>query len=184
MIKLLIDAIKLYFQPKEPSIQKPKYKINFLLNAIGEAEGSRPSYWGGNPYDLVIGKRKGIKPVSEMTISEVKSFQRQLVLKGLPSGAVGKYQFINKTLLELQSKLKFRDSDVFSADLQDKMAMKLLDIRGLKDFLNDKLPLKNFMKNLSKEWASLPNPDTGKSYYGQRTHFTVFQMSKILKDIK
>jgi muramidase (phage lysozyme) len=154
-----------------------------LLDAIGEAEGARPSYWKGNPYDLVIGKGKyssKSKPVSTMTVSEVKNLQKILVYNGAPSGAVGKYQFISKTLLDIQAKLKFKDSDIFSAELQDKMAMYLLERRGYSKFLKGTITLNTFMKNLSKEWASLPNPDTGKSYYGQRTHFTVSQMRKIL----
>jgi muramidase (phage lysozyme) len=178
MIKLIqwaLDALTRKNIPEKP--------LRTLLDAIGEAEGARPSYWAGNPYDLVIGKRKGSKPVSEMTIKEVKEFQKQLVAKGLPSGAVGKYQFINKTLVELQKKLKFKDSDNFSPELQDKMAMYLLERRGLSKFQSGDLNVLDFMRNLSKEWASLPNPDTGKSYYGQRTHYTTKQMLAILTEV-
>ena len=164
---------------------KRKMTINVLLNAIGEAEGARPDYWKGNPYDLTLGKGKyspASGPISEMLVKNVKNLQKQMVKNGAPSGAVGKYQFINKTLLELQKALKFKDTDVFSPELQDKMANKLLERRGLKKFLKGEIHIKNFMKNLSKEWASLPNPETGVSYYGQRTHFSVNDMYKILSE--
>jgi muramidase (phage lysozyme) len=153
-----------------------------LLDAIGEAEGSRPGYWEGNPYDMTIGRGKysGAVNVSEMTVGDIKLLQLKMVKNGAPSGAVGKYQFINKTLKDLQKKIGFTDNAVFDASLQDRMALELLNRRGFRQFQNGTLSLNDFMKNLSKEWASLPNPGTGKSYYGQRTHFTVEQMKEIL----
>jgi muramidase (phage lysozyme) len=100
------------------------------------------------------------------------------------SGAVGRYQIINKTLKELQKKLGLPDDQLFNAEVQDRLATVLLERRGLNKFLNGQLSLKDFMKNLSKEWASLPNPDTGKSYYGQRTHFSVSEFEQVLTSLK
>lgn len=154
-----------------------------LLNAIGIAEGSRPGYWEGNPYDLTLGRgkyHKTKKPISTLTVGEVKKIQKEMVSNGAMSGAVGKYQFINKTLVGLQRKLGFKDTDIFSPELQDKMALELLKRRGLDEFVSGRLSIEKFLLNLSKEWASLPDPRTGKSYYGQRTHFSSKEMFDIL----
>lgn len=159
--------------------------IRLLLDAIGTAEGARPDYWKGNPYDLTLKRLIVDPPVSQRTLAQVKSLQNKMVTElGLMSGAVGKYQFINKTLKELQKKLNLSDDHIFNSDTQDQMALVLLNRRGLKMYMDGQLSIHDFMKNLSKEWASLPNPDTGKSYYGQRTHYTVEQMTNILKRLK
>lgn len=159
--------------------------IKSLLDAIGEAEGARPGYWEGNPYDLTIGRGKYSNhiPVSTLSIGTLKSLQRQMIHNGAPSTAVGKYQIISRTLKDMQKKIGFSEDDVFSPLLQDQIAIKLLERRGLVQYLNGTLSLNDFMKNLSKEWASLPNPSTGKSYYGQRTHFTTEKMKQILLGI-
>lgn len=152
---------------------------------IGEAEGARPDYWTGNPYDLTLNRLRLVVPISQQTLSKVKSTQLWMVKElRLMSGAVGRYQIINKTLKELQKKLALSDEEIFSSEVQDKMAIELLNRRGLSSYLKGDLSLKDFMKNLSKEWASLPNPDTGKSYYGQRTHFTVGEFEPVLIALK
>lgn len=161
-------------------------KIKVLLDAIGEAEGSRPGYWEGNPYDLTLGREKYTRPfgpISKMNLSEVKALQNYMIKHGAMSSAVGKYQFIRKTLEHIQKRLNLCGDEKFDQINQDRMAMYLLERRGLSNFLEGKLSRRKFMKNLSKEWASLPNPDTGKSYYGQRCHFTVKQMKEILSAI-
>jgi len=160
--------------------------INILLNAIGAAEGSRPGYWEGNPYDLTLGRgkySKGFKPVSQLTLKEVKALQDHMVTHGAVSSAVGKYQFIRKTLKRIQDKLNVSQDEIFSNEIQDKFAIELLDERGLQKFLGNTMSSHTFMKNISKEWASLPNPNTGKSYYGQRCHYTVEQMKEVLNNV-
>lgn len=158
--------------------------MKLLLDAIGTAEGARPDYWKGNPYDLTLGRLNLTPPISQRNLRDVKKTQIQMVDSGMLSGAVGKYQFISKTLKELQKKLGLSDDHIFNSDTQDQMALVLLNRRGLKMYMDGQLSIHDFMKNLSKEWASLPNPDTGKSYYGQRTHFTVAQMTDILEALK
>lgn len=158
--------------------------VKILLDAIGTAEGARPDYWKGNPYDLTLNRLILNPPVSQQTLAQVKATQLHMVkdLK-MMSGAVGKYQLIGGTLRELQKRLGLSDDHIFNSDIQDQMALVLLNRRGLKMYMDGQLSIQDFMKNLSKEWASLPNPDTGKSYYGQRTHYTVEQMTNILKGL-
>lgn len=159
-------------------------EIQVLLDAIGTAEGARPGYWNGNPYDLTLGRLNLVTPVSQQTIAQVKDTQKWMTTElRMMSGAVGKYQVINKTLREMQKKIGFSDNDIFDADLQDSIAVKLLERRGLRKFLAGVITVNEFMKNLSKEWASLPNPDTGHSYYGQRTHYSVPEMKQLLESL-
>ena len=153
--------------------------IHKLLDIIGIAEGSRPGYWEGNPYDLTLGRgkySKGFKPISQLTLKEIKAVQDHMLKNGAMSSAVGKYQFIRKTLNRLQNKLNISQDEIFSAEMQDKFAIELLTERGIQKFFQNKISLKTFLRNLSKEWASLPNPDTGRSYYGQRTHYSIAEM--------
>ena len=68
---------------------------------------------------------------------EVKDFQKGLVKNGAPSSAVGKYQFISKTLKLVQREMGLDDSVIFSSATQDAMIMhRLKKTRGLDDFKN------------------------------------------------
>jgi hypothetical protein len=58
----------------------------------------------------------------------------------------------------LQSRLKLDDTVQFTPQLQDRLAVELLNIRGMKDWRSGKLTDNDFAHNLSMEWASLPDP--------------------------
>ena len=96
------------------------------------------------------------KPISEMTLGEVLEYQNMVRKAGGTSTAVGAYQIIQKTLKQLMRDMNLREDDVFDEALQDKMALKLLERRGLEKFKSGKLSLEKFGENLAKEWASLP----------------------------
>lgn len=154
-----------------------------LLETLAHGEGTsdikarRMGIKSGYDVSFAYGKYnpRGHKPISEMTIGEVKSLQRSMIRKqrmlGIPadnrSSAVGKYQLIQSTLQEQQQKLGLKDSDIFSPEVQDLIGTSLLRGRGLGKFMQGKLSAQAFQKNLSKEWASVANPDTGRSFYGQ-----------------
>jgi len=52
----------------------------------------------------------------------------------------------------------------FSPDVQDQLALILLNEAGLEAFQARSLPRRAFMKNLARIWAGLPLP-SGRSYY-------------------
>jgi conjugal transfer mating pair stabilization protein TraG len=57
---------------------------------------------------------------------------------------------------------------IFNESTQDQLAIKLLERRGIREYLKGTLPKDEFAHNLSKEWAALPrvlgeNPSA--SYY-------------------
>lgn len=154
-----------------------------LLETLAHGEGTsdtraqKRGFASGYDVSYAYGKYnpRGHKPISQMTIGEVKRLQREMIGKqrvlGIPAGdrssAVGKYQLIQSTLQEQQRKLGLSDSDVFSPEVQDMIGKSLLQQRGLSKFMQGRLSPKQFQLNLSKEWASVANPETGRSFYGQ-----------------
>lgn len=132
--------------------------IDALKNLVGHHESS-------NDYNRVYGS--GVKriPLNDMSVNEVLAWQRNYVKNGSPSSAVGKYQIIQDTLRGLKTEMGLTGNEKMDADLQDRMFMHLAKRRGLDDFLSGKIDQDTMLKNLSKEWASLPKDNSGRSYY-------------------
>jgi hypothetical protein len=78
--------------------------------------------------------------------------------------AIGRYQFIPATLRRLVRASGLGPQTRFSPRVQDQLANLLLIEAGLMDFLSGSVDRRNFMNNLAKIWAGLPN-DSGKSHY-------------------
>lgn len=131
-----------------------------LLDSIGKGES------GSEGYDSYYAKAKikPSKPISEMTLGEIKEWQEQNRRAGSKSTAVGKYQYIYKTLKEVQQELNLPDSTVFSPEIQDKFATKSLNNRGLQQFEQGKISAKQFQDNVAQEWASVM-ASNGKGVY-------------------
>ena len=111
------------------------------------------------------------KPLSSMSLGEVKDYQKVLLKNSgsLNSSAVGKYQIVGRTLGSLQRKMGLSDNEMFSPQLQDKMAVELLKGRGLNKYMSGKMSARDFQANLYHEWASIAHPDTGKGKQGTGT---------------
>lgn len=146
-----------------PGMQpQPQVNATALLDTIakGESRGNYNAYYG-NAGNTEI-------KFTEMTVGEVLAWQKEFVDKGSPSSAVGKYQFIQPTLEGLVKEMKVDRTAKFDAQLQDRLAKRLLERRGLNDYVKGKISREEFAHNLSKEWAALPTvlgdkPD--QSYY-------------------
>ncbi|MGX9355284.1 hypothetical protein ACS3SW_09020 [Roseobacteraceae bacterium S113] len=78
--------------------------------------------------------------------------------------AIGRYQFIPKTLRALVKRAGVETSAQFSPELQDQLAMHLLEDAGLSRFLAGDISQTQFMNGLARIWAGLPN-SSGKSHY-------------------
>ncbi len=131
-----------------------------LLDYIGQFESS------GGDYNRLYGGYKGgtSKPLTEMTVNEVLALQD--IMKSSGSSAVGAHQFIQESLKEELKKANIDGNTLFTPKLQDTLILnRLKRSRGLDDFLSGDLSTKGFAKKLSKEFASMPNPETGISYY-------------------
>jgi len=130
-----------------------------LLDTIAGPES------GGN-YNAVSGNGKNAQPLDRLSVGDVKQLQAYMVQnKGtFPSSAVGRYQIIQGTLNELLKENDIGDDTLFTPELQDELARKLLERRGLNEYRSGAIDKATFGKRLAQEWAGLPLP-SGKSYY-------------------
>jgi conjugal transfer mating pair stabilization protein TraG len=133
-----------------------------LLNTIAKVE-SRYNYnaYFGNANNTTI-------KFTDMSVNEVLAWQKQFVEQGNASSAVGRYQFIDSTLRGLMQQLNIEGNMKFDEAMQDRLAVALLERRGIHEYVNNKIDREEFAHNLSKEWAALPkakgeNPE--QSYY-------------------
>lgn len=133
-----------------------------LLTTIANVESK-------NNYNAYFGNAGNTSILfTDMTVGEVLAWQKQFVEQGNASSAVGRYQFIDSTLRGLVRELNIDESTTFDAVLQDRLAVALLERRGIQDYVNNRISREMFAHNLSKEWAALPkaigdNPE--QSYY-------------------
>lgn len=119
---------------------------------------------GGN-YNAVFGNSKSTVDLSQFSLDEILGQQQAARRAGKASTAIGAYQFIYKTLRGLKQSMGLTGSEKFTPELQDRMADMLLEGRGLSRYLSGQMSQRQFALRLSQEWASLPNPNTGRSYY-------------------
>jgi muramidase (phage lysozyme) len=146
-------------------------------DAIAKSKGLKSGYDVSLGYGAYGGGPK--KALSEMTFAEVKAYQKEMLKdpkNKLRSSAVGKYQFISGTLAELQKKMGISDDAKFDAETQDKMGEMLLKRRGLDKFKSGKMSQDEFQTGLAAEWASIADPRTKKSRYGQHVGTTDSQI--------
>ena len=142
--------------PVDPTSAEP------LLALIARVE-SRDNY------NAHFGKADNQSPkFTEMTIAEVLRWQDAFVAQGNPSSAVGRYQIINTTLAGLVQELDLDMTQRFDEAMQDRLALALLERRGVVAYINGRIDAKQFAAELAKEWAGLPRilgdaPE--KSYY-------------------
>lgn len=145
-------------------------------------------------YDIVwAGMAQGLKPahkITTMTIAEVRAWQDSAVKGGAKSSAAGAYQIIRKTLSGLMAVqgLGLGYSDKFDKANQDALAVQLLRQRGIDRYLAGTLSENDMIMSLAKEWASLPRPDNGRSYYAgdglNKAHATVDEVRAALRACK
>ena len=165
-----------------------------VLGFIKSGEGEYTSSNRGTIGDDIIGTQlngttRGGKLLTEMTIGEIKRYQK---IKD-PNNvnrlfAVGAYQLTPDTIDKAMKDAGFNDNTVFSEDVQDRMGLALIlgtkrprlaaYIKGSSDDINAA------MLEFSQEFASVPNPVTGKSYYatkGNKAKHTVAETKQILQ---
>lgn len=131
--------------------------VMHIRHLIGQAESRRDGY------DAVQhgARTKPAKRPTEMTLGEIYQWVEDT--PGQPH-AIGRYQFIPKTLARVAQKIGARLEQRFSPELQDRLADVLLAEAGLHRFRTGTLNRAAFMNNLARIWAGLPT-SSGKSYY-------------------
>ncbi len=136
-----------------------------LMDLVGTSEGTDK----GRGYNETLGYGKwtgGNVDLTSMSLSDVLAMQHKMLQAGAPSTAVGRYQIIDSTMRSLISEMNLNpDTTKFDQSTQDSMFKQLIKRRGFDSYVNRTMSEHDFMKGLSREWASLPDPDTGNSYY-------------------
>ena len=126
--------------------------VKVLLDHIGQFES------GGN-YNAYFrhADNEDAPRFTDMTVAEVIDWQTEQINAGSPSSAVGRYQIIRGTLRGLVDSMGLDASTVlFDAATQDQMAVKLLEEKGLKDFLAGTRTAVEFANSVARVWAALP----------------------------
>lgn len=114
------------------------------------------------------------RPLTEMTIKEVRAWQDRSVRAGSASSAAGGYQIIRKTLDGLVNNLGLTGDELFDEQMQDRMAMHLMEEKGYNKWLAGDMSDADFANGLAQVWAGLPTT-SGKSFYagdGLNAHTT------------
>lgn len=96
------------------------------------------------------------KELDTMTLKEVSDWQKDSNPPGLGTSVAGAYQIKNSTLNGLIKNMGLTGDELFDREMQDRMAMQLMEEVGLKKFLAGEMDLESFAEGMSKLWASLP----------------------------
>jgi len=138
--------------------------IDTLLDFIAKPEsgGDFNIVWGG-----IKAKDRPKKPLTTMTIGEVLAWQDSIDSR-YPSEAAGAFQIMEDTLRGLYLSAELSSGDLFNEANQRRLAVELLNRRGLKRYLAGDIDAATFANALAREWASLPlvtGTKRGYSYY-------------------
>ncbi|MCC8445003.1 peptidoglycan-binding domain-containing protein [Xanthomonas translucens] len=142
---------------------------------------NRGTYLGDDGRERVRGS-DGPIDFSAMTVGQVMDAQ------ALPRGdeqrlfAVGRYQVIPGTMKDAVDLLGIERSKAMTPDVQDKIFSDYLMSQkrpAIREYITGQTgaTLHDAQKALSQEWASIANPDTGRSYYpGGANHSSINNM--------
>jgi muramidase (phage lysozyme) len=133
-------------------------KVGDLLNFIAR-------YESGGDYNIMVGGKRG--NLTSMTVGDVLDMQKDMIAKGHESTAVGRYQYIRKTLAGTASQLDMNiNSTKFNEKTQDALAIQTLRTIGLESWLDGKLDDGAFLNKVARVWASVPTTSGGSYYSG------------------
>jgi len=117
-------------------------------------------------YDAWFGKGTSRGPVSppkaptKMTVDEILLWQNTHNPEGPETTAIGAYQIVDqpnaRTLSGLKRTMGLTGDELFTPELQDRMAEQLMKRRGLDSFLTGGIDGETFANRIAREWASLP----------------------------
>jgi len=140
-----------------------------LLSFISKGEGGYNSMNQGTRGGQIVGSTHNASTIlgrnlTEMTIGQIMNEQASGRLF-----AAGRYQIIPDTMKFALKSSGLSASDQFSPENQDKLAIALIMYKRpvINEYLKGgSVGLDEAMLHLAMEWASMPDPRTGNSYYG------------------
>ncbi|WP_232239016.1 mannosyl-glycoprotein endo-beta-N-acetylglucosamidase [Burkholderia oklahomensis] len=133
------------------------------------------------------GYRAGTENLEGMTLAQVMAAQRAGQFN-----AAGRYQIIGSTLAEAARALKLNGDEMFDRKLQDRIFEQYLvrnKRRAIADYVEGRSDdLRGALRAASREWASVADPDTGRSYYAgkgnNRASITAAEMEAALRNTR
>lgn len=133
------------------------------------------------------GYRAGTENLEGMTLAQVMAAQRAGQFN-----AAGRYQIIGSTLAEAARGLKLKGDEMFDRKLQDRIFEQYLvrnKRRAIADYVEGRSDdLRGALRAASREWASVADPDTGRSYYAgkgnNRASITATEMAAALRNTR
>ncbi|MBJ9624606.1 lysozyme family protein [Burkholderia multivorans] len=133
------------------------------------------------------GYKAGTEDLENMTVAQVMAAQRAGQFN-----AAGRYQIIGSTLAEAARSLKLNGDEMFDRKLQDRIFEQYLvrnKRRAIADYVEGRSDdLRGALRAASREWASVADPDTGRSYYAgkgnNRASITVAEMEAALRNTR
>ena len=144
-----------------------------VLDFISHGEGGYNAMNNGTVKGKIInstqdGSKYLGKNPEDMTIKEIMDAQKGTPGTGRKLFAVGRYQIIPDTLRSLVKETGIDVNSKFDRETQDRLGAALIARRpGLLNYLTGKSNnIVGAMLDAAKEWASMPNPATGGSFYG------------------
>jgi len=133
-------------------------KVGELLNFIARYESN-------GDYNIMVGGKRG--NLTGMTVGDVLNMQKGMIARGHESTAVGRYQYIRKTLAGTAAQMGMDvDTTKFDEKTQDALAIQTLRTIGLENWLSGKLDDGAFLNKVARVWASVPTTSGGSYYAG------------------
>ncbi|MCA0434297.1 MAG: M15 family metallopeptidase [Proteobacteria bacterium] len=166
-VKMPPDLRKNFESRKYDENGKLLNKIGFTMDAEGGMGQVLRATEAPDGYETVYARGKFGQPprqLSAMTLGEVVRFQEQMLRNGSPSTAIGAGQFLKKTVVSLMDDLNLPPNTVFTPEVQNRMIVRLMERRGLEQFMAGNMTVDQFADSLAHEWAGLPLSN-GKSVY-------------------
>jgi hypothetical protein len=132
-----------------------------LMDRLAEGEGTG----GLKGYETTFGYGRYDPPGRDkpMTLDELAEFQRGLRDRTrretrYPTSAVGRYQTTKDTMHTLRRNMGLTGSEVYSPELQDRLAREHLRIVGWDDYVAGKITRDQPQKKFAQTWASVAEP--------------------------
>jgi muramidase (phage lysozyme) len=111
----------------------------------------------------MVGGKRGT--LTSMTVGEILNMQKDMIAKGHESTAIGRYQYIRKTLADTAAQMGMDvNRTKFDEKTQDALAIQTLRTIGLENWLAGKLDDGAFLNKVAQIWAGIPKT-SGKSAY-------------------
>jgi hypothetical protein len=160
--------------------------ITALLSFIAAGEGGYNSMNQGTQGGRIVGSTHNAASIlgrnlTDMTVGEVMAHQSSSPRRLF---AAGRYQIIPDTLKGILPSSGLTVRDPFSPQNQDRLGLALIQRRKPAwDYITGKSANRDAaLLALAQEWASLPDPRTGNSFYGSgnRAQHTVAEVAAAL----